>query len=78
VREVARRYRVGPDRVRGWIKSGEMRALNTGMTLCGRPRYVVTPEALAEWEQSREVQAPVPKAMPRRRRRSSEIDYYPD
>jgi hypothetical protein len=69
---------MGKDRVRGLIKSGELRAINTSPTKCGKPRYVVTPEALAEWERSREVQAPAPKPTPRRRRKSGEIDFYPD
>jgi excisionase family DNA binding protein len=47
VREVARRYRVGEDKVRGWIQRGEMRAVNTAATLCGRPRWVVLPADLA-------------------------------
>src|SRR5262245_18072506 len=41
VRDVARRYRVSPDKVRAWITSGELRAVNTATALCGRPRWVV-------------------------------------
>ncbi len=35
VRDVACRYRVGEDKVRGWIARGELRAINTAKVLCG-------------------------------------------
>jgi transposase len=75
VRDVARRYRVGEDKVRGWIGRGELRAINTATALCGRPRWVVPIEALTEFEQRR-AGGPPPKP-PRRRRPREAIDYYP-
>ena len=77
VRDVARRYRVGEDKVRGWIRRGELRAINTAAVLCGKPRWVVMPEALAEFERRRTGGAP-PKPARRRRRRTEIVDYYPD
>jgi transposase len=74
VAEVARRFRVGEDKVRSWIKSGELAALNTASALCGRPRFVVTPDALAAFERRRSAAAPKPA---RRRRPAPTIDYYP-
>src|SRR5262249_33837745 len=53
VSEFSRRYRVGEDKVRGWIDRGELRAINTATALCGRPRWVIPPEALMEFEQRR-------------------------
>ena len=50
VREIARRYRVGEDKVRLWIRRGELRAINTSEALCGRPRWVIPPEALVGFE----------------------------
>jgi hypothetical protein len=76
VRDVARRYRVGPDKVRGWITSGQLAAVNTARALCGRPRWVVTAQALAVFEQKRGG-GPAPKPQ-RRRRRNELVDYYPD
>lgn len=74
--EVARRYRVGEDRVRAWIHSGALGALNTSDVGCARPRYVVLPEHLAQFERARST-APTPK--PTRRPRSpGERDFYPD
>jgi excisionase family DNA binding protein len=78
VADVARRYRVSEDKVRAWIRSGELKAINTARTLCGRPRWVVMPEALALFEARRQ-SAPLPKSPVRRRpQRSGYIDYYPD
>jgi hypothetical protein len=75
VRDVARRYRVGEDKVRAWIRRGELAAVNTA-ALCGRPRWVVSTEALAAFERRRTA-SPPPKP-PRRRRRQALVDYYPD
>jgi hypothetical protein len=76
VRDVAARYRVSPDKVRLWIVRGELAAINTASLRCGKPRYVVTADALAAFERRRACgQTPRPT---RRRKRTSEVDYYPD
>jgi hypothetical protein len=76
VSDLARRYRVSPDKVRGWIARGEIRATNTASVLCGRPRWVVIPDALVAFERRR---ASDPPPMPKRKRRKTAIvDYYPD
>jgi transposase len=76
VRDVAHRYRVGEDKVRTWIASGELAAVNTASAICGRPRWVVLPDHLAAFEQRRS-SAPAP--MPARRRKSINlVDFYPD
>jgi hypothetical protein len=76
VRDVARRYRVGEDKVRGWIRRGELAAVNTAGVQCGKPRFVVTAEALIAFEQRRA--AANPKPAPRRKRRAAEVDYFPN
>jgi transposase len=76
VRDVARRYRVGQDKVRAWIRRAELRAINTATVLCGKPRWVIPPDALVEFEKRR---AGGPQAKPiRHRKRSPMVDYYPD
>jgi hypothetical protein len=72
---VARRYRVGEDKVRAWIARGELKAVNTAMALCGKPRWVITPEAIEEFEKARRG-GPAAKP-PRRRRRRELVDFYP-
>jgi hypothetical protein len=76
VRDVARRYRVGEDKVRGWIARGELKAINTATVLCSRPRWVILPEALTEFERRR-AGGPPPKPAPRRKRPVT-VDFYPD
>jgi hypothetical protein len=76
VADVARRYRVSPDRVRGWIARGQLVAINTRDLRCGRPRWVVTAEALAAFERGRQTTAPAPA--PKRRKRTMQVDFYPD
>jgi excisionase family DNA binding protein len=76
--ELAKILRVNADRVRAWIKSGELPAINTASARCGKPRFVILPHHLAEFEKRRQA-AETPK--PERRRRSkqtTEVDYYPD
>jgi excisionase family DNA binding protein len=78
VAEVAARYRVGEDKVRAWVRRGELAAVNVATVLCRRPQLRITPEALAAFEKRRSAaEGPTPRPA-RRRRRSAEIDYYPD
>lgn len=51
--EVARRYGVAPQKVLAWIRSGELAAVNVASCMTGRPRYAVSPAALAEFEAAR-------------------------
>jgi transposase len=76
VLEAARRYRVSPDRVRGWIARGELRAINRRDTRVGRPSWVIPPEALSEFERGRTAATPPKK--PKRRKRTNYVDYFPD
>jgi hypothetical protein len=75
VADVAQRLRVGPDKVRAWINGGELRAVNTAAVLCGKPRWVISPDALAEFEKRRGGRPP-PKPV-RRKKRTDLVDYYP-
>jgi hypothetical protein len=76
VADVAKRYRVGPDKVRSWITRGELAAVNTAAALCCKPRWVITPEALTAFERPRSG-GPAPKQS-QRRKRTVAVDYYPD
>lgn len=76
VADVASRLRVGEDKVRGWIRRGELAAVNTASTLCGRPQLRITAEALAAFERRRS-SAPPPKPQ-RRQRKPAMVDFYPD
>jgi hypothetical protein len=77
VKDLARRYRVSPDKIRKWIALDLLSALNTASALCGKPRYVVTPEALTAFERSRAAGQPK-KPAKRRKRTNNFIDFFPD
>jgi hypothetical protein len=74
VADVARCYRVSPDKVRAWVRNRELAAISTAAALCGRPRWVILPEALAEFERRRAGAQPL---RTRRRKRMPAVDYYP-
>ena len=50
VREVCERFAVGEHTVLGWIRRGELRAVNVSRKPGGRPKWRVTAEALAAFE----------------------------
>jgi hypothetical protein len=74
VAEVARRYRMGKVKVRALIARGELRAMNVATSLSSKPRWIVLPEALAEFERGR---AALPPSPARRKKRTEAIDYFP-
>jgi hypothetical protein len=77
VEDVARRYRVSPDKVRRWLSTGELMGINTSTSLAARPRWVISQASLLEFEKRR-CSAPPPKPSCRPRRRTGLVDFYPD
>jgi hypothetical protein len=55
-----------PDTVIGWIRSGELLAINVASRGATRPRYRISPEAIAEFERRRSV-GPLPQPIHSRR-----------
>jgi hypothetical protein len=76
-RELARILRVSPDRVRGWIASGELPALNLARHRSGRPRYVILPDHLRQFEAGRRTTGPPPKPTRRPRLPTGFVDFFP-
>lgn len=58
--EVARRWGVKPSKIIGWIRSGELRAIDASASVGGRPRYLIDLDDLAVFEAKRTV-GPLPK-----------------
>jgi hypothetical protein len=76
VGDLARRWRVGPDKVRAFLRRGELVGVNVSANLSGRPQWRITAESVERFEQRRS-SAPPPKP-PRRRRATQLVDFYPD
>jgi len=76
VREVAERYGVGEHTVLGWIRSGQLKAINVGRSPNGKkPRWRVTVEALETFELVRTHSPPPPRTR-RRKRQPETIEFY--
>ena len=67
---IATRLRVSPEKVLGWIRKGELRAVNVSDS--HRPRYRVSPDDLEAFLEQREVQPRAPVERRRRRNRAPE------
>lgn len=57
-RKAARYFGVSIDRLRGWIKRGELRATRISDTTMGKQRVVISPAAIAEFEAARATSPP--------------------
>jgi excisionase family DNA binding protein len=74
--DLCERYGVGEHTVLGWIRSGELRAVNVGRRPgAKRPRWRITQEALAAFEMARTQTPPPPKSR-RRNRPADVIEFY--
>ena len=67
---VAERFAVDTHKVLGWIKRGELRAIDVATSTGGRPRYRISPSDLALFEASRSA-TPQPKVSRIRRKNPS-------
>ena len=76
VKDICVRYSVTVHTVLGWIRSGELRALNVGRVPgAKKPRWRITQEALDAFESARTPTPPAPKAQ-RRKRQGDVIEFY--
>ena len=72
--EIAERYRISPDKVRQWIESGQLRAVDVSVKPgTGRPRWRIHPADLIAFESSRTATPPV---KPQRRRKPANVVEY--
>ena len=76
VKQVAERYGVGGHTVLGWIRSGQLRAINVGRSPgAKKPRWRVTQEALETFELIRTHSPPPPRTR-RRRQPAGVVEFY--
>ena len=69
VAEVAEVLAVNQAKVIGWIRSGELRAIDVSVKRGARPRWRIAPSDLAAFETSRAA-VPTPKVVQRKRHRT--------
>lgn len=75
-REVAIRLRVSEDKIRAWLRSGELQGINTSSSVLGRPRWVILSSSLAAFERRR-ASGPAPRPA-RRPKKTGAVDFYSD
>ena len=73
--QVAKRYGVDPSKIIGWIKRGELRAIDVSACPGGRPRFRISPADLALFEAARAA-GPQPKVSRRRKEDPSVIQFF--
>jgi hypothetical protein len=76
VADLCRRWRIGADKIRGFLRRGELVGVNVASSLCGRSQWRITAQSVEQFEQRRTSEPP-PKR-PRQRHRAATVDYYPD
>ena len=69
---LARQYGVKPDKILAWIARGELRAVNVAERIGSRPRWRISPAAIAEFEHRRAAKPAVKR--PRRKRPTEVLD----
>ena len=73
--ELARQWRIKPEKILAWIRSGELRAINVATEQRGRPRYLIEPDEVEAFEQRRAV-VERPVLNRRRGQRSNGVPHY--
>lgn len=77
VADLCRRWKVGPDKILGFLRRGELIGVNLATNLSARPQWRITPESVELFELRRS-SAPPPKPARRKRNATGFVDYYPD
>ncbi len=71
--QLARQWQVSPDKVIGFIRSGELRAFNVAAKPHGRPRWRISAADAVAFEQRRAAIPPLPTPRRRTRRRDENV-----
>ena len=76
---IAERLGVATAKVIGWIRSGELKAINVANRGCSKPRFSISPDALEDFERAREV-IPTGDKVPclRRKATAGVKEFFPD
>jgi transposase len=76
IRDLQIRFGVSTHTVLGWVNSGELKALNVGVTLGKKkPRWRITADALAAFEAAR-APTPAPARVAGRKKQPAVVEFY--
>jgi len=74
IRDLQIRFGVSVHTVLGWVNSGELKALNVGVTLGKKkPRWRVTADALAAFEAARAPTPATPRVAARKKKQPGDV-----
>jgi hypothetical protein len=76
VADLCRRWKIGADKVRAFLRTGLLVGVNLAMNTTGRAQWRITPEAVGRFEQHRS-SAPPPRPTRRPKRQAGKRDRYP-
>jgi transposase len=75
IKDLQERFAVGEHTILGWIKRGELKAINVSRKPVGRPKWRITAEALAAFELARTT-SPQPPRTRRKKQPADIIEFY--
>jgi excisionase family DNA binding protein len=74
IRDICNRFGVHEQTVLAWIHSGELKAVNVGVSPAKKkPRWRITEEALKAFEELRATTPPAPRVQRRRKKQASDV-----
>ena len=76
VRDLAKRWRIGVDKVRKFLDRGELVAVNVADSHAAKPQWRIMHESVERFERRRSSQSTT-APQPRRRRTKALVDFYP-
>jgi len=75
--QIAEQYHVAPETVIGWIRAGELPAIDVSSRPgVGRPRFRIDPADLAMFDARRQVVTPAKPTRRRRKRNPDVIEFF--
>jgi transposase len=75
IKDICERFAVGEHTVLGWIRRGELRAIDVSRKQGGRPKWRITQAALEAFELAR-TPTPPPSRARRKKKEANVIEFY--
>jgi len=75
--KLAKEWGVAPEKILGWIHTGELPAINAASRLGARPRYLIDRVGIAIFEKRRSATPPPPVSRRRKHLEEGVIEFFP-